>query len=84
MALSKPDKKKDKLAIYTKTLIDWSSPDASCQKLLNDLNDYGVKPEDEMKVSSIRDVLLLISKERVTERAFAIYLIKFSRENLFE
>lgn len=30
MALSKPDKKKDKLAIYTKTLIDWSSADSAC------------------------------------------------------
>jgi hypothetical protein len=44
MALSKPDKKKDKLAVYTKTLIDWSSSDAACKKLLNDLDDYGVKP----------------------------------------
>lgn len=77
MALSKPDKKKDKLAIYTKTLIDWSSPEASCKKLLNDLGDYGVKPEEAMSVNSIRN-------ERVTERAFAIYSIKFSRENLYE
>jgi len=43
MALSKPDKKKDKLAIYTKTLIDWSSPDSACEKLLTDLAGYGVK-----------------------------------------
>ena len=84
MALSKPDKKKDKLAIYTKTLIDWSSPDASCKKLLSDLADYGVKPEEGMSVNSIRNVFLLISKERVTERAFAICSIKFSRENLYE
>jgi len=83
MALSKPDKKKDKLAIYTKTLIDWSSPEASCQKLLIDLGDYGVKPEEGMGVRDIRNVFLLISKERVTERAFAIYSIKFSQENLF-
>lgn len=45
MALSKPEKKKDKLALYTKTLIDWSSPDAACKKLLTDLEDYGVKSE---------------------------------------
>ena len=83
MALSKPDKKKDKLAIYTKTLIDWSSPAASCQKLLVDLADYGVKPEEGMGVNDIRNVFMLISKERVTERAFAICSIKFSRENLF-
>lgn len=37
MALSKPDKKKDKLAVYTKSLIDWSSPEAACKKLLSDL-----------------------------------------------
>ena len=43
MALSKPDKKKDKLAVYTKTLVDWSSPESGCKKLLTDLEDYGVK-----------------------------------------
>jgi|LakMenE18May11ns_1017448.scaffolds.fasta_scaffold7965982_1 hypothetical protein len=43
MALSKPDKKKDKLAIYTKTLIDWSSPESACKKLLTDIGGYGVK-----------------------------------------
>jgi hypothetical protein len=43
MALSKPEKKKEKLAIYTKTLIDWSSADSACQKLLADLAGYGVK-----------------------------------------
>ena len=37
MALSKPDKKKEKLAVYTKTLIDWSSPELGCKKLLTDL-----------------------------------------------
>lgn len=81
MALSKPDKKKDKLPVYTKTLIDWSSPEAACKKLLNDLDDYGVKPEEGIGVSSIRNVFFLLSKERVTERAFAIYSIKFSPEN---
>ena len=83
MALSKPDKKKEKLAIYTKTLIDWSSTEAACSKLLADLEDYGVSGEEGMDVAMIRNVLWLISKERVTERAFAIYSIKFSRENLF-
>ena len=83
MALSKPDKKKDKLAVYTKTLIDWSSADAACQKLLTDLEDYGVKAEEGMGVGAIRNVFLLISKERVTERAFAICSIKFSRENSY-
>lgn len=83
MALSKPDKKKDKLAVYTKTLIDWSSPEAACKKLLSDLEDYGLKPEEGISVGSIIDVYLLLSKGRVTERAFAIYSIKFSRENSF-
>lgn len=83
MALSKPDKKKDKLAIYTKTLVDWSSPEAACNKLLTDLEDYGVKSEEGMGVNAIRNVFLLISKERVTERAFAICSIKFSPENSF-
>lgn len=36
-----------------------------------------------MSVGAIRDVLLLLSKERVTERAFAICSINFSPENLF-
>lgn len=43
MALSKPDRKKDKLAIFTKTLIDWSSPEAACKKLISDLTGYGLK-----------------------------------------
>jgi serine/threonine protein kinase len=83
MALSKPDKKKDKLAVYTKTLIDWSSAEAACKKLLNDLSDYGLKGEDGIAVNSIRNVFLLLSKGRVTERAFAIYSIKFSPENSY-
>ena len=83
MALSKPDKKKDKLAVYTKTLIDWSSPEGACKKLLTDLEDYGVKAEEGMNVQVIRDVLLLLSKGRVTERAFAICSIKFSPENSY-
>jgi hypothetical protein len=43
-----------------------------------------VKSEEGMSVGSIRNVFLLISKVRVTERAFVIYSIKFSRENLYE
>lgn len=84
MALSKPEKKKDKLALTVKALIDWSSPEASCKKLLNDVQDYGVKLEDGITVNSIRSVHLLLSKNRVTERAFAIYSINFSPENLSE
>ena len=45
MALSKPDKKKDKLALFTKTLIDWSSADSACKKLIADLTGYGLKLE---------------------------------------
>lgn len=81
MALSKPDRKKDKLAVYTKTLIDWSSPEGACRKLLGDLEDYGVKGEEAARVDAIRNVRLLLNKVRVTERAFAICSINFSREN---
>jgi hypothetical protein len=66
-----------------KALIDWSSPEAGCQKLLSDLEDYGVKVEEGVGVSAIRNVPLLLSKERVTERAFAIYSINFSHENSY-
>lgn len=46
MALSKPDKKKEKLPIYTKTLIDWKSPLDASRKLLEDLKGYGLKLEE--------------------------------------
>ncbi len=36
-----------------------------------------------MAIGAIRNVFLLLSKERVTERAFAICSIKFSPENLY-
>jgi NIMA (never in mitosis gene a)-related kinase len=81
MALSKPEKKKDKLAIFTKTLIDWSSAESACKKLITDLTGYGLKLEDSMGVSNMRNVFILIIKERVTERLFAISSINFSREN---
>lgn len=84
MALSKPDKKKDKLALTVKALIDWSSPESGCKKLLSDIEDYGLKIEEGISVNSIRSVHMLLSKKRVTERAFAIYSINFSHENSFE
>lgn len=43
MALSKPEKRKDKLALTVKALIDWSSPESGCKKLLSDIQDYGLK-----------------------------------------
>lgn len=43
MALSKPDKKKEKLAIFSKTNIDWSSPQNACRKLLVDLTGAGIR-----------------------------------------
>ena len=46
MALSKPQKNKEKLAIYTKSLIDWDSPQGACSKLLVDLTAYGVKLDE--------------------------------------
>eukprot|EP00919_Chromeraceae_sp_WS-2016_P067358 GHVR01159168.1.p1 GENE.GHVR01159168.1~~GHVR01159168.1.p1 ORF type:complete len:170 (+),score=12.61 GHVR01159168.1:324-833(+) len=46
MGLSKPDKKKDKLALYTKTLIDWSSSENACRKFFSDIRSAGIKFED--------------------------------------
>jgi hypothetical protein len=46
MGLAKPDKKKDKLPIYTKTQIDWKSPDNACRKLFADMSGVGIKFED--------------------------------------
>jgi hypothetical protein len=43
MALSKPEKKKDKIAIYSKVNIDWSTPQNACRKLLADLGGVGIK-----------------------------------------
>lgn len=48
LGLSKPDKKKDKLAMYTKTQIDWSSPENACRKLLTDLMAINIRM-DELK-----------------------------------
>lgn len=45
MALSKQDKKKDKLAVISKTNIDWSSPQNACRKLLVDLGGAGIRLE---------------------------------------
>jgi hypothetical protein len=81
MGLSKPNQKKDRLALTTKTYIDWTSPDAACRKFLIDLESYGVKVDDNIKPKDIRNVYFLIIKERVTDRLFAIYSINFSREN---
>ena len=57
MGLSKPQKNKGKLAVYTKSLIDWSSPSAACRKLLVDLSGHGVKIE-ELNPESILNVYL--------------------------
>jgi hypothetical protein len=47
MSLQKATSQKmEKLAVYSKSLIDWKSPDNACKKFLNDLNSYGVKFED--------------------------------------
>jgi hypothetical protein len=43
MALSKPNQKKDKLSLYSKTMIDWKSPQDACEKYITDLNNFGVK-----------------------------------------
>lgn len=56
MGLSKPDRKKDKLAVYTKTLIDWSSPEGACRKFLKDLEGYGIKVEESIGASSLLNV----------------------------
>lgn len=46
MALCKPEKKKEKLAILSKTNIDWSTPQNACRKLLVDLGAAGVKMDE--------------------------------------
>lgn len=71
IALSKPDKKKDKLPIYTKTLINWNTPEDACSKFLLDLEGYGIKFED-IEVNHIRNVHLFIRKGRVTDSLFVI------------
>ena len=43
MSLNKPNQKKDKLAIYSKTLIDWKSPENACIKFISDLKNNGIK-----------------------------------------
>lgn len=59
MALSKQTKKDEKLAIYTKTLIDWSSPEAACKKLMSDFISYcSSKPEEGVSVGSLRTVFM--------------------------
>lgn len=55
MALAKPDKKKEKLPLYTKTQIDWKSPDNACRKLFVDLNGAGIK-FDDIDIESVRHV----------------------------
>jgi hypothetical protein len=60
MALSKPNQKKDKLPLYTKTLIDWKSPDNACRKLLVDISSSGIKYED-VDIESIRDVYIFFN-----------------------
>ena len=56
MGLSKPNQKKDRLALTTKTYIDWTSPEAACKKFLSDLEAYGIKVDDNIKPRDIRDV----------------------------
>jgi len=46
MSLGKQNQKKDKLALYSKTQIDWKSPENACIKFISDLNNYGVKTEE--------------------------------------
>ena len=84
MGLSKPNQKKDRLALTTKTYIDWTSPEAAAKKFITDLEGYGIKVDESIKAKDIRDVYFLIIEERVTDRLFAIYSIKFSRENSSE
>ena len=55
IGLSKPDKKKDKLALYTKTNIDWKSPQNACRKLFVDLNGQNLKM-DEIDPESVINV----------------------------
>lgn len=56
LGLAKPGShKKDKLAMYTKTQIDWSSPESACRKLLADLMAANIRM-DEIKPESILDV----------------------------
>jgi hypothetical protein len=45
MGLSKLDRKKDKLALYSKTNIDWSTPKQACKKFISDLAAINVKTE---------------------------------------
>ena len=70
MGLAKPEKRKEKLALYTKTQIDWKSPDNACRKLFVDLNGVGIK-FDEIDVESVRNVLEFVMKGRVTEKVCA-------------
>lgn len=82
MALSKSDnKKKDRLALISKTQIDWNSPEAACSKFLSDLEDYGVKADNSITADRLLDVYMLVMEGRVTERLFAICSINFSPEN---
>lgn len=57
MALSKPEKKKDKLAIFSKTNIDWSTPQNACRKLLVDLSGAGIRLQ-QLELESIINVLI--------------------------
>ncbi len=43
MYLNKPNQKKDKLAINSKTLIDWKSPEKACIEFISDLKNNGIK-----------------------------------------
>lgn len=62
MSLSKPNQKKDKLALYSKTLVDWKSPQNACIKFIADLNNYGVKTES-IELNNIIEVNYFLSKE---------------------
>jgi hypothetical protein len=61
MSLNKPNQKKEKLAIYSKTLIDWKSPENACIKFISDLNNYGVKTEN-IEMGQIIEVIHFLSK----------------------
>ena len=56
MALSKGDRRKDKLALYSKTQIEWSSAEEACAKLLVDLEGYGVRVEGGVTADRLLDV----------------------------
>jgi hypothetical protein len=61
MSLNKANQKKEKVALYSKTLVDWKSPQNACIKFISDLNNYGVKTES-IEMGNIVEVNYLLSK----------------------